>query len=448
MPSLLLQTPTASLVGEVRLSGSKSYTNRALVLAALAQGESVLEAASLSDDSHALIGGLRQLGVAIDIDINEGDANEGDANEGAERVVVQGTGGALGPWEGTIDIGPAGTSMRFLTSVCALATGCRVTLCGSERMHQRPIGDLVGAWRQLGGAISYLGTEGCPPLAIEGVAPDTLGRQVAMAGQTSSQFMTSLLLASPLLPHGLTLDVVGQQISRSYIDMTCSVMEGFGVEVTNYGYQRYHVAPGQQITPCTYQVEGDASGGSYLWGLAAVSGGRIRVHNADPASRQGDLGFPGLLEAMGCRVDHGEADGVPWIEVEGGPLVGIDVDMSQMPDTSMTLAVIAACAQGTTRITGLGTLRHKETDRLAALQAELRAVGIDSETTADSITIHGGRPHGASIKTYEDHRMAMSFALLGAVTDGVVIQEPAVVGKSFPDFWDKLASLGLASAPT
>lgn len=431
MAELHLQRSQAPIIGDVRLSGSKSYTNRALVLAALGEGESILEAASPSEDSVALIQGLRQLGVAIEVDA------------ASERVIVGGTGGRLGPWRGKIDVGPAGTSMRFLTSVCALAEGCEVTLCGSERMHQRPIGELVDALRQLGADIEYLGREGCPPLLIRGVAPAAMGQTAKISGQVSSQFMTSLMLVAPLLPGGLSLEVVGEQISRSYIDMTCSVLAGFGVEVTNREYQRYEISGDQQIGPCVYQVEGDASGGSYLWGLAAVSGGRVRVHNADPASRQGDVQFPQLLEAMGCVVRNGVQDGVPWIEVEGGPLQGIDVDMEQMPDTSMTLAVIAACASGVTRISGLGTLRHKETDRLAAVQAELQRAGIESEITTEQITIYGGKPHGASIQTYEDHRMAMSFALLGVVADGIVIQDPRVVGKSFPDFWERLAALGV-----
>lgn len=426
----------AALRGQVVLPGSKSFTNRALVVAALASGKSTLTLASLSNDSLVLMEGLRHLGVRMERD--------------GDTVIVYGTGGVFVPYKGSIDVGPAGTSMRFLTSVAALVPGGDIVLCGSERMHQRPIGDLVEAWRSLGADIEYLGTEGCPPLRIRGKAASAYGSTVAVPGDMSSQFMTSLIQVAPLLPGGLSISVIGEQVSRSYIDMTSTVMGAFGVAIDNHSYERYDV-PHRAFVARDYQVEGDASGGSYFWGLAALAGGSIRVWNTRPDSCQGDVMFPQLLAQMGCDVrssadsdDAGANEESGWIEVSrSGPLRGCVVDMEQMPDTAMTLAVVAACAEGETTITGLQTLRHKETDRLAAMKAELASVGIESDITEDSITVVGGVPHGALIRTYDDHRMAMSFALLGAVCEGILIADPDVVGKSFPRFWEEWAALGM-----
>lgn len=429
--SLRLLPPSSPIDVAVSLPGSKSFTNRALVLAASADGTTILEAASLSDDSLVLLDGLRALGAELLIE--------------GERVTVTGTGGRWRPYKGRIDVGHAGTSMRFLTSLCVLAEGAEVHLCGSERMHQRPIGDLVAAWQSAGAHIQYEGEEGCPPLLIKGrsLPPQEGGYTLSMPGQISSQFMTSLLLCGPQFPGSLTLQVEGDQISTSYIDMTFDMMRLFGLKVENHSYRSYHVPAGQAPKPGRYTIEGDASGGSYFWGLAAISGGRVRVHNANPDSCQGDIHFPTLLAKMGCEVQQGETEGVPWIEVKGGPLTGVSVDMSDMPDTAMTLAVIASCAQGQTTITGLSTLRHKETDRLQAMQVELAKVGIKSEITDESITVTGGQPTAGSICTYDDHRMAMAFSLLGVVTEGIVIQDPGVVSKSFPDFWKRLAVAGV-----
>ncbi len=424
---LRLLPPTHPISGSITLPGSKSYTNRALVVAALCDGLTSLKAASPSDDSVALIAGLNKLGVRVE--------------SSGEELLVHGRGGRFTPFKGKIDVGPAGTTMRFLTSLCCLVEGGDIVLCGSERMHARPVQDLVEAWRSLGADITYLGTEGCPPLRIRG-SREGLGSQVAMKGDISSQFFSSMLLVSPLLPHGLTLNVIGEQTSKSYIDMTLQTMKAFGVAISHEHYTCYRASTGRTYTPRHYTIEGDASGASYFWGLAAVSGGVVKVHNLSPNSIQGDVHFSGLLEEMGCTCRSSTKEGESWIEIAGPTtLQGLEADMESMPDTALTMAVIAACAEGQTHLTGLHTLRHKETDRLVALHQELQAVGIHTEITEDSITIWGGTPHGASIQTYDDHRMAMSFALLGSRIEGIVIEDPSVVTKSFPMFWDFLSSL-------
>lgn len=426
---LCLRSSLHPIHGQVALPGSKSYTNRALVLAALCEGTSLLQSASPSDDSAALLRGLSCLGVEVVTTEN--------------GLLVHGTGGQLVPYHGIIDVGPAGTTMRFLTSLTCLVEGGDIVLRGSERMHARPIADLVDAWNMLGGHITYLQQHGYPPLRIRGHR-QSLQAHAVMPGYVSSQFFSSLLMIAPLLPRGLSLDVIGPQTSPSYLDMTFQAMRQFGVQIHNHHYQRYDVPPGQRYHPTTYVVEGDASGASYFWGLAAVSGGRVRVCNLSAQSIQGDVHFADLLVQMGCEKYTGDMAGVPFVEIQGPKsLQAVHVDMSSMPDTSLSLAVIAAVAQGTTRITGLHTLRHKETDRLEALRCELSRMGIVCEIGPDWIAIQGGQPRPARIRTYDDHRMAMSFAILAARVSGMVIEEPAVVSKSFPSFWQELSALGV-----
>jgi 3-phosphoshikimate 1-carboxyvinyltransferase len=329
--------------------------------------------------------------------------------------------------------------MRFLATLCAAIPGADITLCGSERMHARPIRDLVDALRQAGARIDYLGSEGCPPLRIHSQAP-LQGGEISIDGSTSSQFLSSLLLNAPVFADGLDISVRGTQISTSYLDMTLQSVAEFGISTTCTSYQNFRVKPGQSYTGREYQIEGDASGASYLWGLAAVCGGTVTVENINPRSAQGDIRFPQLLAAMGCAVTEGERS----ITVSGpGRLRAIEADMTLMPDTAQTLAVIAACAEGSTTIRGLQTLRIKETDRIAALHTELRKVGIASEVGPDYIIVHGGSPRPARIATYEDHRMGMSFAILGAKVAGIEIEEPRVVDKSFPSFWETVSSMGI-----
>jgi len=420
MQTLTLSLPQHPITAKIPVSGSKSYTNRALLLAALARGRSVLHSVSPSSDSDAMIAALEKLGIRCE-----------PGNDSS--IAVSGRGGEFTPYHGTIDVGPAGTTMRFLTSVCAAIPGADITLRGTARMHQRPIRPLVDALRAMGATIEYLESDGCPPLRIHSQHPLT-GGVVAIDGSVSSQFISSLLLASSLCQAPLTIEIVGEQTSKSYIDMTLQSLADFGITVRNEGYSRYIVQPGSAPRAQEYQIEGDASGASYLWGLAALSGGSITVENINPGSAQGDIGFPNLLEQMGCTVSRGERS----ITVTGTKtLRGITADMVNMPDTAQTLAVVAACAHGSTMITGLATLRIKETDRIAAMQTELAKFGVRCEAGPDYLVVHGvgdiPLPRDVRVATYEDHRMAMSLAMLGVRSPGLQIEEPDVVKKSFPE---------------
>jgi 3-phosphoshikimate 1-carboxyvinyltransferase len=395
----------------------------------MATGTSRLTFSSPSTDSEALITALRALGVSI--------KQETAPDRDGPALQIEGRCGRFLPYHGEIDVGPAGTTMRFLCALCAAIPGADIILRGTERMHVRPIGDLVSALRHLGATIDYIGNEGYPPLRIH--SSTTLnGGTVQMDGSISSQFISALLLTAPLHREALTIEIEGEQISKSYIDMTLQSITDFGVMVENHAYQRYRCEASEGYWSRQYPIEGDASGASYLWAVAAVTGGEVTVENINPSSAQGDMKFPELLEQMGCSVTRFERS----ITVRGTQtLRAIDVDMSLMPDTAQTLAVVAACAEGSTIIRGLSTLRVKETDRIAALHAELEKLGIRSEPGPDYLVVHGGTPQGARIATYEDHRMAMSFAVLGARVAGMAIEEPDVVGKSFPNFWDVLEEM-------
>lgn len=425
-----LNVPSHPIQGEVTIPGSKSYTNRALILASLADGVSRLISPSLSDDSTFLITALQKLGVEI--------------TKENENLVVKGVSGKFKPFKGEINLGAAGTSMRFIVSICALVSGGEIILSGSERMHERPIEPLVNSLSALGVEIDYLKREGCPPLKIIGNS-DLQGGRVKIPGSVSSQFFSSLMMVGGLLKKGLEIEVDGDQVSRTYIDMTIDSMRAFGIKVENHDYKRY-VVPGLQPAHATnYQVEGDVSGASYLWGLAAISGGRVKVRNVNPASAQGDIRFPDILARMGCEVRSGVDGTEGWIEVQGSDqLQGVEVDMTLMPDTAQSLAVVSVVANGNTRITGLGTLRIKETDRILAVQQELSRLGISTEVGPDWITVIPKNPMPGRIQTYDDHRMAMSFAMLAARFPGINIEHPQVVTKSFPQFWQKLSQLGIS----
>jgi 3-phosphoshikimate 1-carboxyvinyltransferase len=419
-----------SVNAEVTVPGSKSYTNRALLLASIAHGLSRLSGVAMSTDSEAMVSALQLLGVSVHLSTDD---NQSPA------LIVEGCGGRFHPYEGVIDVGAAGTTMRFLTALCASIPGASITLQGSPRMHERPIEELVTALNRSGAQVAYLNRYGCPPLHFSTKEPLCV-EAITIDGSTSSQFVSALLLTAALRTEGLTLTVSGHESSRSYITMTLQSLRDFGVAVTTDGAGTYHVAGGQTVHGRHYTIEGDGSGASYLWGLAAVSGGSVTVNNINPDSAQGDIAFPNVLARMGCRVQNTARS----ITVSAPhTLEGVEVDMTDMPDTAQTLAVIAACARGTTVIRGLRTLRIKETDRIAALHTELGRVGITSEAGPDYLIVHGGSPAHACIKTYDDHRMAMSFALLGARTAGVSIEDPQVVNKSFMSFWETLRTMGL-----
>lgn len=426
MKTISIHPPKNPTKAELAMPGSKSFTARALIAAALAEGESILSGASKSEDSAVLIEALRQLGV--------------DISRQNSTVTVVGRGIEFKPFHGTIGVNDSGTAMRFLASLAALVPG-QVTLDGSERMRERPIGELVDALRSLGASIEYSSKQGFPPLVIRGGA--IRGGRASLSGRVSSQYISALLFILPFLGEDAAIEVKGRQVSPSYIDMTLDALKGFGVLIKNEDYGRYTIDSRKaRYAPARYHIEGDASGASYFWAIAALTGSTVRVTNINPISSQGDVRFPNLLGKMGCRVTKNNNE--QWIEVTGPQtLKPITADMTSMPDTAQTLAVVASFAHGASTLNGLSNLQIKETERLTALKNELEKMGIASQAGPDSLTIHGGYPRGAPIAAYGDHRMVMSFAVAGSIIEGISIEEPDVVQKSFPDFWQKLNEIGV-----
>jgi 3-phosphoshikimate 1-carboxyvinyltransferase len=411
--------PLSSLDAEVTVPGSKSYTARALVIGALASGETLLRNPLQAEDTLYMVQGLRALGVKL--------------RESSKGLLIQGTGGKVHPSSGPVFLGGAGTAVRFLTTVAALC-GRPVVIDGNERMRQRPIQDLLDALGPLGITARPVNGNGCPPIAIEGSRFE--GGKTTLRGGTSSQFLSSILLASPYANKGVEVELTQNQVSQSYVDLTIEIMRDFGAQVTQEGYQVFRVPPGSYVGR-EYAIEGDLSSASYFFATAAITGGRIRVKGINPCTKQGDGGLLDVLEAMGCRVCRGDT----YIEVCGRPLHALDVDMKTMPDSVQTLAVVAAFAKGSTRISGIRHLRYKETDRLAALKQELEKLGIQTTAGDDFLEVRGGDPQGAEIETYGDHRMAMAFAVAGLRVTDIVIRDPDCVNKSLPAFWDLLEGL-------
>ncbi|MCZ6645267.1 MAG: 3-phosphoshikimate 1-carboxyvinyltransferase [SAR324 cluster bacterium] len=425
MDKLELQ-PIARLSGTVDLPGSKSLSNRILLLSALCEGKTQIENLLDSEDTRVMVAALRQLGVAV----------AGDPASGS--LTVQGCAGPLPGGSHRLHLGNAGTAMRPLTGVLAGGIG-EYVLEGVPRMHERPIGDLVEGLAQLGARIAYLGRQGYPPLRITGAG--LRGGEAAISGRTSSQFITALLMVAPLAKGPVTVRVVDRLTSQPYVRMTIGLMERFGVTVAQADSGRYEVAAGQSYrSPGRAHVEGDASSASYFLAGAAITGGTVRVRGCGTDSLQGDARFAEFLEAMGARV-HWEPEA---IEVSGnGPLRGIEADLEDLPDAAMTLAVAALFADGPTTLRGIANWRVKETDRMAAMSTELEKLGARTEVGEDHLTVHPPRQVGgkASIRTYDDHRMAMAFSLAACGPVPVVIEDPQCVAKTFPNYFDVLASL-------
>ncbi len=414
-PALLTVAPIALASGQVRLPGSKSISNRALLLAALAQGQSEL-----------LIAALRTLGIVI--------ARDGDI------VRVTGCGGVIPVRDAELQLGNAGTAMRPLAAALAFGGG-RYRLDGVARMRERPIGDLVDALNTLGANIVYEGAAGYPPLRIE-PSTTTRGDRVQVRGAVSSQFVSALLMAAPLLAlkQGLTVEVPGALISEPYVEITRRVMAQFGASVRRSG-QTYVVAPGGYRAPARLAIEGDASGASYFLAAGVLAGGPVRVLGVGRDSMQGDTAFAQLLEKMGAAI----AWGGDWIEASGRrPLRSVEYDCTEIPDAAMTAGVLALFASGTTRLTGIGSWRVKETDRIAAMATELHKLGASVDVGADWIAITppaAGALREATIDTYDDHRMAMCFALAACGGVPVHIRDPKCVAKTYPEFFDELAAI-------
>jgi len=415
-------TPKTLTRSAVRVPGSKSFTHRVLIAAALAEGESHIEGALFSRDTELTAAALTQFGAKI------------KANAEKFSFAVKGTGGSLLPAATDIFLENSGTSMRLLAAIAALGQGDYI-FDGSERMRQRPMAELLTALTQLEIPAKSLQDNGCPPIRIGGGF--VTGGPVAIDCGISSQYLSGLLLMAPLTRDGLEIEVIKGPVSRPYVDLTLSVMQRFGVEVEHQGYTYFRVSGGQSYQSGNYAVEPDCSQAGYFWAAAAISGSEIKVLGINQDSDQGDLGFIRVLEKMGCQLSF-TTDG---ITVTGGPLKAITVDMGDMPDLVPTLAVVAAFAEGTTLMTNVAHLRAKESDRLAAVASELSNIGIKAEYGPDSIAVTGGRPIGAQIKTYDDHRIAMSFSLAGLRIPGIKIEDEDCVGKSFPNYWSVFNSL-------
>jgi 3-phosphoshikimate 1-carboxyvinyltransferase len=417
--------------GRVRPPGSKSITNRALVCAALADGVSTLTGALDSEDTRVMIECLGRLGIEV------------EARDAGKTLVVHGAGGAIPALEAELFCANSGTTVRFLTALATLGHGS-FRLDGIERMRERPISDLIDALHQLGAhAVSENG-DGCPPVTVH--ANGLPGGTAKFRGDISSQFLSGLLMAAPAARSPVELHVDGPLVSKPYVRMTTSVMNAFSVKVDAGDgacrpvMQQFLIAAPQRYRACNYAIEPDASAASYFWAAAAITGGKVTVDGLSANSLQGDVAFVDCLEQMGCEVRR-DANGITVI---GRPLRGVDVDMNTISDTAQSLAVVAVFAAGPTQIRNIGHIRHKETDRISAVASELRKLGVEVSERDDGLTITppaSNKLQGALIETYNDHRMAMSFALAGLRVSGVRISNPGCVEKTYPRFFEDLAAL-------
>lgn len=405
----------------IRPPGSKSITNRALVCAALAQGRSILTGVLDSEDTRVMFEALGQVGISLSLDP-------------ADKVItVSGCAGRLPAERGEIYVANSGTTARFLAAMLTLGHGI-YRLDGAPRMRERPIGDLIEALRQLGADVTSDADSGCPPLIIR--AHGLAGGHTKIRGAVSSQFLSGLLMAAPYAASPVEIELDSELVSQPYVTMTLEVMRAFGVNVASEGLRRFRVERGQ-YQGREYDIEPDASAASYFFAAAAIAGGTARVLGLTKNSLQGDVRFVEVLARMGCRVDYG-AD---TITVTGGDLRGVDVDMNDISDTVQTLAAVALFADGPTTVRGVGHIRHKETDRIGALATELRKLGASVVEADDGLRITPGPLHGAEISTYNDHRMAMSLALVGLRVPGIVILDPGCTAKTYPDYFADLGSI-------
>jgi len=424
--------PFTRASGTVRLPGSKSISNRVLLLAALADGETVVSNLLDSDDTRVMLAALDTLGV--------------DVRNNGQSCAVKGLGGAFPVKSAELFLGNAGTAVRPLTAALALSGG-EYRVHGVPRMHERPIGDLVDGLRQIGAQIDYEANAGFPPLRIH---PSTIAvdRPIRVRGDVSSQFLTALLMSLPLAGKtgdAIVIEVDGELISKPYIEITIRLMERFGIVVERDGWSRFTIPAGARyVSPGAIAVEGDASSASYFLAAGALGGGPLRVEGVGRASIQGDVNFADALIRMGANVMLGD----DWIEVRGvesddGRLAAVDMDCNLIPDAAMTIAVAALFAKGTTTLRNIASWRVKETDRIAAMATELRKVGATVEEGADYLVVTppDALTPNAAIDTYDDHRMAMCFSLVSLGGVPVRINDPKCVAKTFPDYFERFATL-------
>ena len=414
---------------KVSVPGSKSITNRALLIAALANGKTNIQNALFSDDSRYFAGALEELGFVLEMD------------ESASTISVCGLGGTIPKGKANLFIGNAGTAARFLSAFLCIGNGF-YTLDGEPRMRERPIGDLVDSLAGLGVQISgtrNIETEQiCPPVQIN--ANGLAGGVTQVAGQTSSQYLSALMMVAPYATGPFTIEVIGELNSKPYVDMTEKVMEDFGLCIARDGYHSFSVKPGSYTANPLYVVESDASAASYFFALPAVTGGSITVQNISRASIQGDINFLDVLAKMGLQIEQKQNE--ITVHNFGGELRGVEVDMSHIPDTAQTLAAIAPFATSPTTIRGIASARVKETDRVSATCTELRKLGVQVQEFPDGMRIEPCNSLlPAQIETYKDHRMAMAFSLIGLRHAGVEILDPGCVSKTFPNFFEVLESV-------
>ena len=438
------------IVGRVVVPGSKSVTNRALFMAAMAQGHSALEGVLFSDDSRHFIGSLESLGYKVHVD------------EEKKRVESDGTGGDIPNKTGTIDVGSAGTAARFLTAMLALSDG-EYTINATPQMQARPMDALFDALTELGARFEYIGESGHLPVKVRGrrfgieeakckpeagseiILPEKSGAraEVHVDISRSTQFLSALMMAGVLVPEGLDIKITSEKTDGAYIRITAAMMKDFGCEVIYDGHD-YHVPAGQGYSVGEYYIEPDISAACYFWASAAVTGGSVTVVGSRYGMMQGDMKFLDVLSRMGCIVTETE-DGINVTAPESGVLNAVDVDMNDFSDQTMTLAAIAPFAQGTTRIHGIGHIRLQESDRIEAILTNLRAMGIEcgtfKEDGREGIYVCHGEPKPAHIKTFDDHRMAMAFSVTGLVAEGIVIENPMCCKKTFENFFEVLESV-------
>lgn len=421
--SIAIKPVAGPIRATVRPPGSKSITNRALVCAALADGVSTLTGALDSEDTRVMIESLGRLGIDV------------EAKDDNKTLIVHGAGGEIPAMEGDLFCANSGTTIRFLTALATLGHGS-FRLDGIERMRERPIRDLLDALNQLGATVRSETDNGCPPVVIH--ANGLPGGTAKVRGDISSQFLSGLMMTAPAARSAVELVIDGPLVSQPYVRMTAAVMRSFGATINcDASMTRFHILAPQSYRACEYAIEPDASAASYFWAAAAICGGEVTVEGLSSNSLQGDVAFVSCLEKMGCEVCRG----ANATTVIGRPLQGIDVDMNAISDTVQTLSIVALFADGTTTIRNVGHIRHKETDRIAAVATELRKLGANVSESKNGLTIQPEELQSATIETYNDHRMAMSFALAGLKIPGVQILNPQCVDKTYPEFFRNLAAI-------
>ena len=408
--------------GTVKPPGSKSITNRALIIAALAEGTTNLSGVLDCQDTQVMIQSLNRLGIKVKHD------------PARCTVEVTGCAGKIPQTSASLWLANSGTSIRFLTALCATGEG-KFILDGNPRMRERPIQDLVEALKLLGVDVACENATGCPPVRVS--AKGLSGGETSISGNVSSQYLSALLMVAPAAQKPVTITILDEMVSKPYLEVTLGVMAQFGVTIDRVKPSVWKIQPQTYQRSAIYEIEPDASAASYFFAAAAISGGRVTVEGLNQDALQGDINFIRVLEDMGCQIERGRDS----VTVQGGPLKGIDVDMNDISDTAQTLAAVAVFAEGPTCIRNVGHIRHKETDRIAAVATELKRMGIQVEETEDSLTIFPGEIQPATIETYDDHRMAMSFALVGLKIPGIVINDPDCTIKTYPHFFTDLEKL-------